>query len=425
MFSLVVVGNQWGDEGKGKIVHLLSEKADMIVRYQGGNNAGHTVVFGGKKFVCHLIPSGILEKGKICVIGNGVVVDPFELIKEINYLTSRSIKIKSRLFISENSHIIFPYHKLIDSINEKHQKIGTTKKGIGPCYKDKIDRKGIRMVEFIDNTAFNSLLPERIEKIANFLNLDSNKMFEELKAKREKIKDTIKPFVCNTSQMVNSALNSGKKVIFEGAQGAMLDVDHGTYPFVTSSNPTAGGAAIGSGIGPNKIKEICGIIKCYTTRVGEGPFPTELKNDIGKKLQDIGGEFGATTGRPRRCGWFDAVAVKEAIMLNGITSIVLTKLDVLDSFRKIKICIGYSVEGKKYDYFPKNRLDYNKIEPKYITMPGWNSSTNGIKKIDDLPGNALKYIQKLETILQTKIFMVSIGKSKNETLNYSPIKGWE
>ena len=416
MATMVVVGMQWGDEGKGKIVHLLSENADMIVRYQGGSNAGHTVVFDSKTFICHLIPSGILEDNKICVIGSGVVIDPFALYDEAEYLQNAGIELEGRLFVAENAHILMPYHKRADSKNELDKKIGTTKKGIGPCYKDKVARSGMRMVEFIDDYAFEKLLPDALNSYKELYNDGIEDEIQQIKLLREKVIDFLKRIVCNTSKMVNESISQGKKVIFEGAQGTMLDVDYGTYPFVTSSNPISGGAAIGSGVGANRIQKALGIVKAYTTRVGEGPFPTGLDDDDGKKMQSVGKEFGATTGRPRKCGWFDCVVAKEAIALNGIGSIALTKLDVLDDFEEIKICTGYLVDGKTYDYFPKNRFCYDKIKPIYITMKGWKQSLKDVKDFSDLPKRAVEYIRKIEELIDCEICLVSVGKSKSQTI---------
>ncbi len=415
MSSIVVIGTQWGDEGKGKIVHLMSEFADYVVRYQGGNNAGHTVVFDNQKFVFHLIPSGILEKGKKCIIANGVVVDPWELISEIETLQDRGIDFCERLYISELCHTILPYHKKMDKKKEESEKIGTTKKGIGPCYTDKVARVGIRLCEYLDDKAFNRCLDVALEDKKEYLD-DATRFKNEILLEREKIKTKLKKFVCNTTEIINKVIKKNKKVIFESAQGTMLDVDFGTYPYVTSSNPTAGFACSGSGIGPNKIAKVMGITKAYTTRVGEGPFPTELKDKTGNMLKEIGGEFGATTGRARRCGWFDAVIACEAILLNGIDGITLTKLDVLDTFKKIKICIGYKKNGKEIKYFPKNRFEYVLVEPVYITMDGWMEPTTKIKNYDDLPTNAKKYIQKLEDILSCSISAISVGKEKKQTI---------
>ncbi|MFH1715456.1 MAG: adenylosuccinate synthase [Elusimicrobiota bacterium] len=425
MATLVVVGTQWGDEGKGKIVHLLSEKAHYIVRYQGGNNAGHTVIFDKKEFVLHLVPSGILEPKKKCIIGNGVVVDPVELIKEIEFLKKKDIKFKDRLFVSDACHVILPYHRYIDAYIEqtssKKNKIGTTKKGIGPAYADKVDRIGIRMADYLDDITFKTQVERNIKEKKIMLEQVGSirALRKQIYDDRKSILNKLKPYVTNTSALINKVIKENKNVIFESAQGTMLDVDFGTYPFVTSSNPLAGGCCVGSGVGPSKIDAVLGIVKAYTTRVGEGPFPTELFDEVGKYLRKVGKEFGATTGRPRRCGWFDAVVVKNSVMVNGISILALTKLDVLDDLREIKICVGYKYRGKTINEVPASRRAFNELKPIYIKVPGWKSSTRSIQKYEDLPVNAKKYLKKLEQLVDCQIGLVSMGRSREETIIFN------
>ncbi len=416
MATLVVVGLQWGDEGKGKVVHHLSENADYIVRYQGGNNAGHTVVFDGKEFVLHLVPSGILQKGKKCVIGNGVVIDLESLLNEIKFLTAKQIIVKNRLYISDRAHVILKYHRLIDGVREKVQNIGTTKKGIGPAYADKYNRFGIRVSDYIDDDTFYPLLEKNLKEKTAYLEqvCDVESLSAEIIAKRSETIPLISEYVGDTSILINDLVKKNKNVIFESAQGTLLDVDFGTYPYVTSSNPVAGGVCAGCGIGPTKIDKVLGVAKAYTTRVGEGPFPTELKTDTGEYLQTRGKEFGATTGRPRRCGWFDAVAVKYAVMLNGCEEIVLTKLDVLDELEKIKISVGYKYNGKILKSFPASRKIMQVVKPVYIELPGWQKSIKGITKFAKLPINARRYVKKIEQLTGARIILISNGRSREE-----------
>lgn len=422
MVNIIVVGAQWGDEGKGKVIDLLAKNFSYIVRYQGGNNAGHTVVIGNDKFILHLIPSGILHKTKNCVIGNGVVVDPRTLIEEIEKLESKGIGVKGRLFISENAHLIFPYHKVVDELKEAKKgkgKIGTTKKGIGPCYADKVSRSGIRIIDLLNDEIFKDKLRTNIEeknKILKILYGFKGFSFDEIYEDYAKFRNKIKNFVCDTSSLLNKAITERKPILFEGAQGSMLDVDHGTYPFVTSSNATAGGACIGTGIGPTKIGKTIGVVKAYTTRVGEGPFPTEFTSDMMKKIRIKGDEFGATTGRPRRCGWFDAALVKRSISLNGISEIAVTKLDVLDELKKIKICTGYKYKDKTYDYF-KTDIDFmNKCEPIYREVDGWMDDTTGVTSFRNLPKNAKSYLKAIQKIVKTKIVLISVGSERKQTI---------
>ncbi|MDD5687197.1 MAG: adenylosuccinate synthase [Elusimicrobia bacterium] len=418
MPTLVIIGLQWGDEGKGKVVHHLSEKADYIVRYQGGNNAGHTVVFDGKEFVLHLIPSGILQSNKKCIIGNGVVVDPESLIEEINFLQKRDIKVKGRLFISSTCHTILAYHKILDGIREKVQNIGTTKKGIGPAYSDKYARTGIRMCDYLDDEMFNELLEKNLKEKQAILESTCNvsDLKKEILSKRALLVNEVREYVVDTSYLINDLVKKNKNVIFESAQGTLLDVDFGTYPYVTSSNPIAGGVCAGCGIGPTKIDKVLGIVKAYTTRVGEGPLPTELKDDVGEHMRSKGKEFGATTGRPRRCGWLDIVALKYALRINGCGSMVLTKLDVLDDFEKIKVCIAYKHNGKTFKEFPLSKKVIENCSPVYIELPGWQQSIKGINKFKNLPKNAQKYVKKIEELVKVKFSMISNGRDKKETI---------
>jgi adenylosuccinate synthase len=422
MPSTVVVGAQWGDEGKGKIIDILSQDADYIVRYQGGNNAGHTVVINGESFILHLIPSGILHKGKCCIIGNGVVINPAALINEIEKLEARNIDVGGNLLISEQAHIIFPYHWKIDELREIAKgrgKIGTTKRGIGPCYTDKVTRCGIRMADLLNESVFSAKLESNLkEKNAVLKNVYGFKgySFKEIYSQYMGYRKKIKHCITNTTLTINKALDKGKRVLFEGAQGTLLDVDFGTYPYVTSSNSTAGGACIGAGVGPSRIGKVIGIVKAYTTRVGEGPFPTEFSDILMKKIRDKGNEFGATTGRPRRCGWFDALIVKHAVMVNGIKEIILTKLDVLDELDSINVCTGYTHKGKKHKSFPSNTEILFDVKCEYETLPGWQCDTSGIKSYNKLPQNAKRYLKYLSAMTGAKISMVSVGSDRKQIL---------
>jgi len=422
MPSTVVIGAQWGDEGKGKIIDILSRRADYIVRYQGGNNAGHTVVIGGESFILHLIPSGILHKGKCCIIGNGVVVNPSALLEEIKKLKLRGIDVKGRLLISDQAHIIFPYHWKIDEFREiakGKDKIGTTKRGIGPCYTDKVTRCGIRMIDLLDKEIFQEKLKYNLkEKNAILKNVYGFKgyAFNSLYDQYMGYRDEIKEYITNTTLIINRALDKKKRVLFEGAQGTLLDVDFGTYPYVTSSNSTAGGACIGTGVGPSRIGKVIGIVKAYTTRVGEGPFPTEFSDRLMKKIRIKGNEFGATTGRPRRCGWFDALIVRHAVMVNGIKEIVVTKLDVLDELENICICTGYSYKGKHYNEFPSNIEMLFNVKPRYESMPGWMADTTNVKDYNSLPQNAKRYLKRLCHLTGARISMVSVGSERKQIL---------
>ncbi|MCX5677898.1 MAG: adenylosuccinate synthase [Candidatus Omnitrophica bacterium] len=421
MPSSVIVGAQWGDEGKGKVIDIFSAKADYIVRYQGGNNAGHTVVIGEDSFILHLIPSGILHKNKICVIGNGVVIDPRALLEEIEMLKGRAIKVDGRLFISEEAHVILPYHKLLDELKEqKKRKIGTTKKGIGPCYADKVARSGIRIIDLLEEDTLKEKLRNNLEeknlileKIYGSEGFELNSLYKEYLDYGKKIKK----YVCNTKRLLNDAIADKKRVLFEGAQGTLLDVDYGTYPFVTSSNSSAGGASIGTGVGPNKIDKVIGVVKAYTTRVGEGPFPTEFDAALMEKIRQKGKEFGATTGRPRRCGWFDSVVVRHAVMVNGLDELVVTKLDVLDDLDTIMICTGYKFGDKIYNDFPSSIKVLNDCRPIYEKLPGWRKPTTRITSYSKLPDNAKKYLKRMQYLLKTKIVLISVGSERSQTFS--------
>ena len=422
MANLIVIGAQWGDEGKGKVIDILAKNSDFIARYQGGNNAGHTVVIGSEKFILHLIPSGILHKKKMCVIGNGVVIDPKALIKEIDMLESKDIGVKGRLFVSENAHVIFPYHRKIDELKELKKgktKIGTTKKGIGPCYADKVSRLGIRMVDLFDEKIFKNKLRANLEeknKILKTLYDFEGFSFDRIYSDYMSYAAKLESFVCDTTELLNTAIKKKKSILFEGAQGTLLDVDYGTYPFVTSSNSTAGGACTGTGIGPTKINKVIGVVKAYTTRVGEGPFPTEFDPEMMEKIRTKGGEFGATTGRPRRCGWFDACLVKHSVAVNGISEIVVTKLDVLDELKTIKICTSYRLKGKTYETFSGGITSLKNCEVVYESIPGWECDTTRITSFGKLPRNAKNYLKRIQKILDTKIVLVSVGSDRKQTI---------
>jgi adenylosuccinate synthase len=420
--AIVLLGAQWGDEGKGKATDLLGERVDYVVRYQGGNNAGHTVVIGDKKFALHLLPSGILTPAVIPVIGNGVVIDPQVLLGEMKGLQERGVD-TSKLLISANAHLITSYHVTLDKVTERFlgkAKIGTTGRGIGPAYGDKIARIGIRVQDLFDE----SILRQKVEgalanknqvlvKVFNRRTLDVDAVTEDLLAFAE----PLAPYVADTSLVLNRALDEGKVVLLEGGQGTLLDVDHGTYPFVTSSNPTAGGACTGSGIGPTRITRVIGILKAYTTRVGSGPFPTELFDADGERLRSIGGEVGVTTGRPRRCGWFDAPIARYAVRVNGLTDIFLTKLDVLTGFDRIPVCVAYDVDGTRVDEIPTTQTDFHHATPIYEYLPGWTEDISGAKSLADLPANARSYVEYLQEISGAPISAVGVGQDRNATIS--------
>lgn len=417
----VLVGAQWGDEGKGKVIDILSEDVQYVVRYQGGNNAGHTVVIADKKYVLHLIPSGILHEGKTCVIGHGVVVDPEALIEEIEMLKVQGISCEGRLKISDKAHVIFPYHKKIDELREvrrKKGKIGTTKKGIGPCYADKVSRVGIRMADLYNEEYFRERLKANLDEKNPALERQGFSGFseDELFSNYQKFADYLEAFVCDTTKLLNEALKKGESLLFEGAQGTYLDVDYGTYPYVTSSSSTAGGACTGAGIGPSRIDLVVGVVKAYTTRVGEGPFPTEFEPVMMEKIREKGGEFGATTGRARRCGWFDSVLVKNSVDINGIDKVAITKLDVLDECETIKICTSYKYKGKVYDSIPGDPGFLDECEPVYEEHQGWLEDTSGTTLYEDLPENARKYLCRIKELINSEIMLVSVGKGRKQTL---------
>ena len=422
MSVLAVVGAQWGDEGKGKIVDLLARDADMVVRYQGGSNAGHTVVKGSDTYVFHLVPSGILYRGTSCVIGNGVVIDPAALIVEMDELRSKGVRVEKSLYISKAAQVIMPYHKAIDKASETQKGgrlIGTTGRGIGPAYVDKMARIGIRMGDLLDPPYFRQKLEDNmaetnalLEAVYHAPGFQAEKIFQEYFSYAERLRDLI----VDTGILVHQAVIKGKTVLLEGAQGTHLDVDHGTYPFVTSSSATAGGACTGTGIGPTAIDAVLGIAKAYTTRVGSGPFPTELKDEVGSTLQAQGNEFGATTGRARRCGWYDAVMVRYAVRVNGLSSLAVTKLDVLDGHREIRICVGYKIAGRKVSEMPQDANALAGSEPIYESWPGWTGSTTGAKTYRALPKEARRYLARIEELAECPIDIVSTGSSRDETI---------
>ncbi|HOG39865.1 MAG: Adenylosuccinate synthetase [Syntrophorhabdaceae bacterium] len=422
MSNVGVIGIQWGDEGKGKIIDILSEYADVIVRFQGGANAGHTIVVGGKKVILHLIPSGILHEKKYCIIGNGVVLDPGILEQEINDLKSIGyIKDDKRLMISGLTHIIMPYHKKLDMLREskKKNKIGTTGRGIGPAYEDKVSRMGIRVIDLLDKKMFSDMVKENLE-IKNFIikkyYKDQPFKAREIIKSYEVYRKLLKKYTTDTTQFIHKCQQEGKKMLFEGAQGTYLDVDHGTYPFVTSSNTVSGNIFSGSGAPPTSVGYILGICKAYTTRVGEGPFPTELSDETGERIRKIGGEYGATTNRPRRCGWFDAVIVRRALKLNGVKGLCMMKLDVLDEFDKIRVCTKYKLGNRFLTDPPMATTSYPKCEPVYEDIDGWNSPTRGITSYGDLPLNARKYLKRLEEIVGVNIDIISTGPERESTI---------
>jgi adenylosuccinate synthase len=420
--NLVIVGTQWGDEGKGKIVDLLAEYADLVVRFQGGNNAGHTMVVKGEQIISHLVPSGILQ-GKQCVIGNGLVVDPAVLLNEIAYLAEKGVDCSpDKLVVSERAQVIMPYHKKIDNGREKlkgKNKIGTTGRGIGPSYEDKSTRRGIRMIDLIDPDVFreklNAVLPEKnfyIEKFLGDSPVDMDAIVEEYSDFAEKLA----PYISNVSVTVNEAMQAQKQVLFEGAQGTHLDIDHGTYPFVTSSNTVSGNACCGAGVGPRSINAVMGIVKAYTTRVGAGPFTTELFDDIGDFIQEKGAEFGATTGRRRRCGWLDMVILNNAARLNGLTDMAITKLDVLGGIKELKICTAYHYKGERLDAFPASLKVLEACEPIFETMPGWNEDISNIRQFEELPIQVKDYLKRIEELSGVPVQIVSVGPGREQTI---------
>jgi adenylosuccinate synthase len=417
----VVVGAQWGDEGKGKIVDVLARDADIVARYQGGANAGHTVTYRGQRLVLHLIPSGILHPHVRCVIGNGVVIDPVAFREEVQMLEGLGLETRGRLYVSNRAHLIMPYHKLLDHVQEQTspQPIGTTGRGIGPAYIDKFRRTGIRIVDLLYREVFAAKLRANLQEKNTLLRTLYNAEELDVEAIVQEYLDFdafIDPYVTDTAALLAEALQQGKRIIAEGAQGALLDIDHGTYPYVTSSNPTSGGACTGLGIPPTAITAILGVAKAYTTRVGHGPFPTEQPGELGERLRRLGGEFGATTGRPRRCGWLDLVALRYSVMVNGITELALTKLDVLSSFAEIPVCVGYRIGEKRLRFFPPDCPTLERVEPEYVVFPGWQRPLNGIDRVELLPAAARRYIGFIEDFLGIPVRMLSLGPDREETL---------
>ena len=423
MPNVVVVGTQWGDEGKGKIVDLLTEQAQVVARYQGGNNAGHTLVVGGEKFIFHLIPSGILHPGTVCCIGNGVVLDPEVFLGEIERLKSRGVKVgPENLRVSERTQVIMPYHQRLDKAREKAKgagKIGTTGRGIGPCYEDKVARRGIRVADLVNPELFRAklqeALPEKNFLLEKFLG-DRPFSFEEIFAPYQEMGKALKPLMANVSVLLQTALQTDKNILFEGAQGTHLDIDHGTYPFVTSSNPVAGGAATGSGIGPNALHRVLGIVKAYTTRVGGGPFPTECLDKVGDHMVECGVEFGSTTGRRRRCGWLDMVVLKEAARLNGLTGLAITKLDVLSTLNPVRICVAYELDGERREVMPPTLSELERCQPVFEDLPGWSEDLRRVRHFEGLPVNTRNYLKRLEELAGVPIQIVSVGPDREETI---------
>lgn len=423
MTSVIIIGAQWGDEGKGKIVDLLAEQVNCVVRFQGGNNAGHTIVVGGRKFILHLIPSGILHPGRMCLIGNGVVIDPAVLLKEMDSLNGAGLSVTPQnLMISRYAHVIMPYHQALDLAREARKgqaKIGTTGRGIGPCYEDRAGRSGIRVHDLFDENAFRHKLAVNLEE-KNFM---LERFYDTKPMAAEPIVEQylaygkrLQPFAGNVSQYVDSSLNEGRRVLFEGAQGSHLDIDHGTYPFVTSSNTVAGNACCGAGVGPTRIQAVLGVIKAYTTRVGGGPFPTELLDDTGEIIRERGGEFGSTTGRPRRCGWMDMMVVKASVRLNGLAGLVVTKLDVLSGIPTLKIAVGYQSGDQRPEIMPNELQFLEECQPVYEEFPGWDEDLRAVRRFDDLPRNAQKYLKAVEDMAGVPLSIVSVGPGRDENI---------
>ncbi|HET7024225.1 MAG TPA: adenylosuccinate synthase [Gemmatimonadales bacterium] len=416
---VVVVGAQWGDEGKGKLVDVLAERADVVVRYQGGANAGHTVVIGEEQFILQQIPSGVLHAGVTCVVGNGVVLDPEQFFAELDGLLAKGIDAGGRVRVSERAHLVLPYHKLLDQANESSQKIGTTGRGIGPAYEDKFGRRGIRVGDLADLPTVSALVRERVERanrVLAMLGASERASADEHVALLERLAPRLVPMSVDAGLLVQRALRGGKRVLLEGAQGALLDVDHGTYPFVTSSNTTAGGAATGAGIGPTAIDGVLGVVKAYTTRVGNGPLPTEALGAEGERLREIGAEFGAVTGRPRRCGWFDATVVRYSVRVNGLTGLAVTKLDVLDTFAEVPVGTAYTLDGASCEEMPSDIERLGRIKPVYESLPGWRRSTAEARRLADLPPQARAYLDRLQDLAGAPIRYVSVGTRRDQII---------
>ena len=420
---VVIVGSQWGDEGKGKIVDVLAEEVDIVARYQGGANAGHTVHVGTEEFILHQIPSGILHPNRRCLLGNGVVLDPFQFFQELDKLTARGIDAAPRVGISGRAHLLLSYHKLLDRAAEQRRgagKIGTTGRGIGPAYEDKVARQGIRVADLRDAARAEERLRAaavRVNERLSLLDTDERVDADALVAEVMEIRERLLPIMVDTGRVIHDAIRAGERVLLEGAQGALLDVDHGTYPYVTSSNTTAGGAALGVGVGPTAIGEVYGVVKAYTTRVGEGPLPTEFPSPMQEQIRELGGEFGATTGRPRRCGWFDAVVVRYAARVNGLTGLAVTKMDVLDTLPEVKIAVSYQAGGESLDDFPADLGLLAEAEPVYETMPGWQTSTSEARRWDDLPEAAQAYLRRLVELTEVPIRYVSVGTRRDQIIH--------
>lgn len=420
MTGTVVVGTQWGDEGKGKITDFLSKDAHVIARFSGGNNAGHTIQFDGETYKLHLIPSGIFYKDKLSVIGNGVVLDPLSLIKELDGLIARGISVDN-LRISNRAQVILPYHILLDELEEDARgddKIGTTKRGIGPCYVDKAARSGIRVGDFIDDETFKVKLKQNLDeknRLFKALYNHDGLLFDDIYEQYTDAADRLRPYVTDTAKVLDDAFSNNEKVLFEGAQGVMLDIDHGTYPFVTSSNPVAGNVTVGCGVGPTFIKHIVGVSKAYTSRVGDGPFPTELFDEYGEHIREVGREYGTTTGRPRRVGWFDSVVVRHSRRVSGITDLSLNSIDVLSGLETVKICTSYTIDGKEVTEYPATLAELQKAEPVFIELPGWDEDITGVKTLEELPENALNYLREIERLSGVKISIFSVGPDRTQT----------
>lgn len=428
MTTVVVVGTQWGDEGKGKITDYLADQADVVARYQGGNNAGHTIIINNKKYKLTMIPSGIFNENKLCVIGNGMVINPAALVEEVQYIRDNGFP-TDNLRISDRAHVIMPYHLVLDALEEDRKadnKIGTTRKGIGPCYMDKAARNGIRIADLMVEEAFvekaRNIIADKNNVIVTMYGgtpLDADTIIREYLGYAEQLR----PFVADTSVVLNDAIDEGRKVLFEGAQGVMLDIDQGTYPYVTSSNPSAGGVCIGSGVGPSKIKEVIGVAKAYTTRVGDGPFPTELKNELGDWIRDKGHEYGTVTGRPRRVGWFDSVVVRHARRVSGITGLSLNSLDVLSGLETVKICTAYRFRGELMEHYPANLKLLEECEAVYEELPGWNEDITSAKTLEDLPENTRRYVERVSALTGIPIAIFSVGRNRDQTNQVMPIYG--